>query len=76
MYLRCLYYTSATHTDFQWADAPKQMAMAALQDCTTSEDIELAKCAKVKLYFTSFEHSRAILDFKAVIVLYPVYIPT
>ena len=30
----CIYYTSATPTDSQWPDTPKQMAVAAVQDCT------------------------------------------
>ena len=42
----CIYYTSATPTDSQWPDTPKQMAVAAIQDCTPTKNWKNCKIRK------------------------------
>ena len=43
----CIYYTSATPTDSQWPDTPKQMAALAIQDCTWTHPKKLGKNCKI-----------------------------
>ena len=45
-YLLCIYCTSATPTDSQWPDTPKQMAVAAIQDCTQTKNWKNCKIRK------------------------------